>query len=58
MQILEQLALPPDSVHLTDEFLQKAGSLTAFVPARHKIGGAEVLFKEISPEIEEHLRQK
>ncbi len=58
VQILVQLALPPDSVQLTDEFLQKSASLTTLVPARHHIGGAEVLFKEILPETEEYLRQR
>lgn len=58
LQILAQLDLHADSAQLTNEFLQKAGSLTSLLPPRHKIAGAEVLFKEISPETEDYLRQR
>lgn len=57
-QILKQLALPADSAQLSDEFLERSAVLTNLVPAGHRIAGAEVLFKEISSETEDFLRQR
>lgn len=58
MQILKQLQLSPGSARLTDDFLQRTSDLANLVPAQHKIGEARVLFKEISPETEEYLRDR
>lgn len=56
--MVSQLNVPASAVQLTDAFLAKAAQLGNLIPGGHKIGTPEVLFREISPEIEAHLRQR
>ena len=57
-QMVSQLNVPTSAMQLTDAFLAKAAQLCNLIPGGHRIGTPEVLFREISPEIEAHLRQR
>lgn len=58
LQVQQQLNIPADAVQLTDDFLKKSYSLTSILKAGHTINKPEVLFRNITNDDVEQLRDR
>lgn len=58
MQVQQQLNVSAESLHLTDDFLKKSYDLSSILPPGHHINKPEVLFRNITDEEVEQLRNR
>lgn len=58
VQVQQQLNVSAESLQLTDDFLKKSYDLGSILPAGHHINKPEVLFRNITDEEVEQLRDR
>ncbi|CAL8471724.1 g11266 [Coccomyxa elongata] len=57
-KLLEQLNWAPENARLSDELIAKAAAVHTIIPAGHRMGQPQVLFRTIPKEEEEALRAR
>ena len=57
-QVQHQLNVSAEAVQLTDDFVKKSYSLTSMLEAGHAINKPEVLFRNITDDEVEQLRER
>ncbi|DBA80051.1 hypothetical protein WJX79_001269 [Trebouxia sp. C0005] len=57
-KVQQQLNVSAESLHLTDDFLKKSYDLSSILPPGHQINKPEVLFRNITDEEVEQLRNR
>ena len=58
LQLQHQLNIPAEATQLTDDFIKKSFRLTTILEAGHAINKPEVLFRNITEEEVEQLRDR
>ena len=58
VQVQQQLNVSAESLRLTDSFLKKSYALASIVPPGHHINKPEVLFRNITDEEVDQLRER
>ena len=58
VQVQQQLNVPPESLQLTDSFLKKSYALGSIITPGHRINKPEVLFRNITDEEVDQLRDR
>ena len=58
VQVQHQLNVLDEQLHLTDSFLKKSYALASIIPPGHRINKPEVLFRNITDEEVDQLRER